>query len=81
MYLLFRIRQLQNEGRVFMVEVDEESIVTSLACAFIHVILELGNLTLESRTSDTNLQDYMVACYSARQGWLPQERDFYINIE
>ena len=45
--------------------------------ALIHVILETINLHLESKTSHTGFQDYMVACYSARLGWLPQEKDFY----
>lgn len=48
LYLLFRIRDLKEKGRVFAVEVDEESIIVSLACACLHVVLELANLWLES---------------------------------
>jgi hypothetical protein len=68
---------LNRAGDENAIQVDEATIMNSLVCAFLHVALELANLTLESRTSETNWQDYMVACYSARQGWLPQERDFY----
>ena len=39
--------------------------------AFFHVVFETINLYFESETSETNFMDYMVACYSARQGWLP----------
>jgi hypothetical protein len=78
MYLLFRIRYLEEfYGKEFKVDVDERSIITSLVCAFLHVALEIANLTLESKTSDTNMQDYMVACYSARLGWLPSQRKFH----
>ena len=58
-------------------DVDEFSIVASLMCACLHVILELSNLYLESKTSQSSFRDYMVACYNARQGWLPQEGDFF----
>ena len=40
-----------------------------------HLFLELIYLYLESRASKTNFMDYIVACYNARQGWIPQKKD------
>ena len=49
----------------------------SLMCAIIHVILELVDLYLKSKTSETSFKNYMAASYSARLGWLPQGKDLY----
>lgn len=59
--------------------VSIKAIEVSLTTAFIHVIFELINLYLESSTSQTSFADYMVACYNARQGWIPQQEDFSID--
>ena len=79
-FLLFKTRELKRLGEDAggeAMDVDEFSIVASLMCACLHVILELSNLYLESKTSQSSFRDYMVACYNARQGWLPQEGDFF----
>ena len=44
--------------------------------AVIHLVFEGFNLRLESKISRTTLMDYMVACYNARQGWIPKRDDF-----
>ena len=55
------------------------SIIISLICAILHLILEVIDLYLKSRTSETSFQNYMAACYSARLGWIPQESALYYN--
>lgn len=55
------------------------AIEVSLVSAVIHVIFEVINLKLEARTSETTFKDYMVACYNARQGWIPQQSAFSAN--
>ena len=62
---------MEEFGDQFTVSVDTEVILFSLGMAIIHVIFEGINLYLESNTAGTNFSEYMVACYSARQGWIP----------
>jgi len=57
--------------------ISSESLLTSLGCALVHLILEVLNLVVEAKTSDTNLAGYVVASYNARQAWVPQQHDFY----
>jgi hypothetical protein len=41
--------------------------------AVIHLILEMVKLYLEAAASKEKLLNYIVACYSARQGWIPEK--------
>lgn len=75
-YLLFRIEQLQAQGDKFSINVSPNTVVFSLITAIFHVILEFFKIYLESTTSETKLLRYLVACYSARQGWVPLENKF-----
>ena len=47
----------------------------SLLSATIHLLLEMSHLWLEAYVSETPITNYIVACYSARQGWFPQQHD------
>ena len=55
------------------------AVVISLICAIVHLILEMVNIYVEAETSNSFLANYLVACYNARQGWVPQQTDFYNN--
>lgn len=70
-YLWRRIKQLQRENFNATISVSPEAIEVSILTAIVHLVFEVLNLRLESKTSKTNFLDYMIACYSARQGWLP----------
>ena len=59
----------------FSINVTQKAIEVSIISAFVHLLFELLNLYLESKTSKTSFQDYMAACYNARQGWIPQHED------
>ena len=56
-----------------------QAVVVSLICAVIHFILEMLSMYIDARTSDSFFTDYLVACYNARQGWLPQAHDLNDN--
>ena len=78
-YLLYRIPWLREHRAQnnFTVEIDLYVIRISVQMAIMHLVFEMINLFLESRTARTTFSDYMVACYNARQGWIPQKDDFY----
>lgn len=46
--------------------VTKDAIMLSLVFAIVHIILEVINLYLESKTCQTSFFDYMIACYNAR---------------
>lgn len=41
------------------------------------MLLELLNIYIESRTTSSYFPNYLVACYNARQGWVPQQHYFH----
>lgn len=67
--MLIRIDQLKLDGK--FIDLDEKTIVWSLISALIHLILEWLNLWIESKVYQCNITEYMVACYNAKQGWIP----------
>ena len=61
---------------IFVLGVEPEAIWLSILTAIVHIILELINLYIEARTWETQLLDYVVASYNAKQGWIPQQAEF-----
>lgn len=57
---------MKNKPQKFTVKIDLEVIEFSVLMACLHLIFEMINLYLESRTTGTTFSDYMVACYNAR---------------
>ena len=53
----------------------------SITCAIIHVIFELINIIVESRSSNTSIMHYSVTCYNSRENWLPRESEFNFDGE
>ena len=70
-----RIKYLKSIGEYFSIKVTQYAIEVSIISAFVHLVFEILNLYLESKTSKTSFQDYMAACYNARQRWIPQQDD------
>jgi len=46
--------------------ITNESLLTSLVCALVHLFLEVLNMVVEAKTSETDLTDYYFASYNAR---------------
>jgi len=56
---------------IFVLGVEPQAIYNSIYTAIIHIVFELINLYLEASTWDTQILDYVVASYNAKQGWIP----------
>ena len=76
-YLVFRIQSL-DPAEAMVLDIGWKPILISLSFAVIHLILEVFNLYFESSTSGSFPMHYMMSCYNARQGWIPQQHDFDI---
>ena len=77
--LLIQIKQIRNSKQDKNLDIGLYAVLFSLICAFVHLFLEIVNIYFEAETSDSFFVDYLVACYNARQGWVPQQKDFYNN--
>lgn len=72
-YMLKRLSDLHLDKDPEALGINPVAIWISICTALIHVILEIINLYMESKTQHTNLKDYVVACYNAKQGWIAQQ--------
>ena len=52
--------------------VNTKTILFSISMALIHMTLEVIKIRFESWASSESFYNYMVACYNARLGWIPQ---------
>ena len=51
--------------------ITKNNILVSIVLAIIHIVFELISLYVEASTSETPFKNYLVACYNARQYWVP----------
>ena len=57
-------------------KVSIETIMWSIIFAFIHGVLEVVLLFIESRLFDQPFSEYFVICFNGRLGWVPKMNRF-----
>lgn len=72
-YMLWRMYAMHLVEDIEHLGIDPLAIWISLLFAAIHVILEYMNLYFESKTWKISVGDFMIACYNAKQGWVPHQ--------
>ena len=53
--------------------VSNTQIMISILMGVFHVVLELINLTIEAKTSETPFKSYVITCYNSRENWFPRQ--------
>jgi len=78
--ILWQVRVLlwmrANDDQVDDLDVTENAILISLACAMIHGLIEMLYFWIESKACKTTYLHYILICFNGRFGWVPYLHKF-----